>query len=76
MILSARTILSNTFPVTYVLGNIAPLGPRYCPRALPLGNLLGFWVQNPRPQEISRSLGDVFPNVIPPLGIVRIADTL
>ena len=72
MILSARTILSNTFPATYVLGNIAPLGPR----ALPLGNLLGFWVQNPRPQEISRSLGDVFPNVIPPLGIVRIADTL
>ena len=43
-------------------GDFAPLGPRDCPRASPSGNLSGLGVQNPRPREISRASGDVFPN--------------
>ena len=43
-------------------GDFAPRGPRDCPRAKPEGNLEGRGVQNPRPREISRASGDVFPN--------------
>ena len=43
-------------------GDFAPLGPRDFPRASPSGNLSGLGVQNPRPWEISRASGDVFPN--------------
>ena len=42
--------------------DFAPLGPRDFPRASPSGNLSGLGVQNPRPWEISRASGDVFPN--------------
>ena len=44
------------------IGKYIPLGPRDCPRASPSGNLSGLGVQNPRPREISRASGDVFPN--------------
>ena len=44
------------------IGKYTPLGPRDFPRASPSGNLLGLGVQNPRPWEISRASGDVFPN--------------
>ena len=37
-------------------------GPRDCPMAKTKGNLEGRGVQNPRPREISRAEGDVFPN--------------
>ena len=43
--------------------DFAPLGPRDFPRASPSGNLSGLGVQNPRPWEISRASGDVFPNI-------------
>ena len=43
-------------------GDFAPRGPRDFPRAKPEGNLEGRGVQNPRPREISRAEGDVFPN--------------
>ena len=43
-------------------GDFAPRGPRDCPRAKPEGNLEGRGVQNPRPREISRAEGGVFPN--------------
>ena len=43
-------------------GDFAPRGPRDLPRAKPEGNLEGRGVQNPRPREISRAEGDVFPN--------------
>ena len=42
--------------------DFAPRGPRDFPRAKPEGNLEGRGVQNPRPREISRAEGDVFPN--------------
>ena len=42
--------------------DFAPRGPRECPGAKPEGNLEGRGVQNPRPREISRAEGDVFPN--------------
>ena len=44
------------------IGKYIPLGPRDFPRASPSGNLSGLGVQNPRPWEISRASGDVFPN--------------
>ena len=43
-------------------GDFAPRGPRDFPRAKPEGNLEGRGVQNPRPREISRAEGGVFPN--------------
>ena len=43
-------------------GDFAPRGPRDCPRAKPEGNLEGRGVQNPRPREISRAEGAVFPD--------------
>ena len=43
------------------LGNTSPSALDF-PRASPSGNLSGLGVQNPRPWEISRASGDVFPN--------------
>ena len=48
------------------IGKYIPLGPRDFPRAgiLPPSalDLSGLGVQNPRPREISRAEGNVFPN--------------